>query len=42
MHVPTGVIMNFWKFLETLKSEINSLYRLKITWKPFPTGQHWF
>ena len=30
MHVSTGVRMNFCKFLETLKSEINSLYRLKL------------
>ena len=34
--------MNFCKFLETLKSEVNSLYHLKNTQKPFPTGQGWF
>ena len=34
--------MNFCKFLETLKREINSLYHLKISQKPFPTGHHCF
>ena len=42
MHVSTGVYMNFCKFLETLKSEINSLCHLKITQKSFWTGQHCF
>ena len=36
------VSINFCKLLETLKSEINSLYHLKTTWKPLPTGQHCF
>ena len=42
IHISNGVSMNCCKFLETLKSEINSLYHVKNTQKPFPTGQHCF
>ena len=42
IHISNGVSMNCCKFLEKLKSEINSLYHVKNTQKPFPTGQHCF
>ena len=42
MPFSTGMSMNFCKFLETLKTEINSFYHLKIMQKPFPTGEHCF